>query len=260
VSERDIPMKYILIGVLLFTLPLLALYQAIVGNWGVSIPMTVIMIVAGFLFVSVSAYMAGLVGSSNNPVSGLTICTILFAARGAGADARAIVADRRGRRDHDRRGGLLRGLHRRRQPAGPQVRATCRRDAVEAAADAGDRRGLERAGDGADAEPAVEGLRHRRAPSAEHPEPAARAAGQPDGVGGEGHLRRRTAVDMIGAGAGIGAAIIVLDEILKARAGEVPRAGARLRGRHLPAGGPGGADLLRRPARAFRGAPPRPAT
>ena len=33
----------------------------------------------GFLFCSVSAYMAGLVGSSNNPVSGITICTILFA-------------------------------------------------------------------------------------------------------------------------------------------------------------------------------------
>ena len=41
--------------------------------------MTIIMIVAGFLFVSVSAYMAGLVGSSNNPVSGITIATILFA-------------------------------------------------------------------------------------------------------------------------------------------------------------------------------------
>jgi putative OPT family oligopeptide transporter len=41
--------------------------------------MAVIMIVAGFLFSSVSGYMAGLVGSSNNPVSGITICTILFA-------------------------------------------------------------------------------------------------------------------------------------------------------------------------------------
>jgi putative OPT family oligopeptide transporter len=79
-TERDIPMKYILMGLVVFTLPLLALYQAIVAQWAVSIPMTVIMIVAGFLFVSVSAYMAGLVGSSNNPVSGLTICTILFAA------------------------------------------------------------------------------------------------------------------------------------------------------------------------------------
>jgi putative OPT family oligopeptide transporter len=69
-----------LIGLVLFTLPLLALYQAIVGQWMVSVPMTLIMITAGFLFVSVSAYMAGLVGSSNNPVSGMTICTILFAA------------------------------------------------------------------------------------------------------------------------------------------------------------------------------------
>jgi putative OPT family oligopeptide transporter len=42
--------------------------------------MTIIMIVAGFLFCSVSAYMAGLVGTSNNPVSGMTIGTILFSA------------------------------------------------------------------------------------------------------------------------------------------------------------------------------------
>ena len=79
-TERDIPMKFIAIGLVVFTLPLLALYQSIVGLWYASIPMTIIMVVAGFLFVSVSAYMAGLVGSSNNPVSGITISTILFAA------------------------------------------------------------------------------------------------------------------------------------------------------------------------------------
>jgi len=78
-TERDLPMNAILIGTLLFTLPLFALYHTIVGSVGVSLPMTIIMIVAGFLFCSVSAYMAGLVGSSNNPVSGITICTILFA-------------------------------------------------------------------------------------------------------------------------------------------------------------------------------------
>ena len=63
-----------------FTLPLAALYYAIVDNLGVAVSMTVIMILAGFVFCSVSAYMAGLVGSSNSPVSGITICTILFAA------------------------------------------------------------------------------------------------------------------------------------------------------------------------------------
>ena len=79
-TERDLPMKWMLAALVLFVLPLLALYQAIVGQWFVSVPMTIIMIVAGFLFVSVSAYLAGLVGSSNNPVSGITIATILFAA------------------------------------------------------------------------------------------------------------------------------------------------------------------------------------
>src|SRR6185436_5840916 len=68
-----------LIGIVLFTLPLAVLYNAIVDNAGVAMTMTLIMIVAGFIFCSVSAYLAGLVGSSNNPVSGITICTILFA-------------------------------------------------------------------------------------------------------------------------------------------------------------------------------------
>lgn len=78
-TERDLPMKWMLVALVVFVVPLLLLYQAIVGMWHVSIPMAIIMIVAGFLFVSVSAYLAGLVGSSNNPVSGITIATILFA-------------------------------------------------------------------------------------------------------------------------------------------------------------------------------------
>jgi putative OPT family oligopeptide transporter len=79
-TDQDLPMKWVLVGIVLFTLPLLALYQTIVGSLAVSLPMTIIMVVAGFLFCSVSAYMAGLVGSSNNPVSGITIATILFSA------------------------------------------------------------------------------------------------------------------------------------------------------------------------------------
>jgi len=77
-TEQDLPMKAMLTGLVLFTIPLAILYQLIVDNLAVSLLMTVIMIVAGFVFTSVSAYMAGLVGSSNNPVSGITICTILF--------------------------------------------------------------------------------------------------------------------------------------------------------------------------------------
>jgi putative OPT family oligopeptide transporter len=87
-TDRDLPMKAVLIGTVLFTIPLGVLYWWILkssglsfgGSVGVAAAMSVIMIAAGFLFCSVSAYMAGLVGSSNNPVSGITIATILFAA------------------------------------------------------------------------------------------------------------------------------------------------------------------------------------
>ncbi len=97
-TEQDLPMHSVLAGVVLFTLPLWALYQVIVGSLGVSLVMAVIMIISGFLFCSVSAYMAGLVGSSNNPVSGITIATILFAAvvllalLGAGAPIGPVAA------------------------------------------------------------------------------------------------------------------------------------------------------------------------
>jgi putative OPT family oligopeptide transporter len=77
-TEQDTPMKFVLSGIALFVIPIFFLYQNIVGNVGVSLAMAIMMLVAGFLFSSVAAYMAGLVGSSNNPISGITIATILF--------------------------------------------------------------------------------------------------------------------------------------------------------------------------------------
>jgi putative OPT family oligopeptide transporter len=78
-TERDLPMTAILIGIVLFVLPLFGLYYAVVDHLGIAFAMAVVMVIAGFVFSSVSGYMAGLVGSSNNPVSGITISTILFA-------------------------------------------------------------------------------------------------------------------------------------------------------------------------------------
>ncbi len=77
-TERDLPMSLILLGIGLFVIPLFVLYHAVVHSVGIAVAMSLIMIVAGFVFSSVSGYMAGLVGSSNNPVSGITISTILF--------------------------------------------------------------------------------------------------------------------------------------------------------------------------------------
>lgn len=77
-TELDAPMNLVLIGVAVLIVPLFLIYQIATGSIWVSVPMSLVMLVAGFLFCSVAAYMAGLVGSSNNPISGVTIATILL--------------------------------------------------------------------------------------------------------------------------------------------------------------------------------------
>lgn len=77
--EHDMSMHWVLIIIVLSIIPLFFLYHFLVGNVGMSITMALIMVIAGFLFSAVSGYMTGLVGSSNNPISGVTIATILFA-------------------------------------------------------------------------------------------------------------------------------------------------------------------------------------
>jgi putative OPT family oligopeptide transporter len=79
-TERDASPTWILCLLGLSLLPMALLYYGVVGSVGVALLMTVEMSVAAFLFSSVAAYMAGLVGSSSNPVSGVTIATIMLAA------------------------------------------------------------------------------------------------------------------------------------------------------------------------------------
>ena len=42
--------------------------------------LTVVMIILGFLFAAVAGYLVGLLGSSNNPISGLTLSTLIISA------------------------------------------------------------------------------------------------------------------------------------------------------------------------------------
>lgn len=77
--ENDLPMQWVLVIIIISIIPLFFLYHFLIGSFRMSISMAVIMVIAGFLFSAVSGYMTGLVGSSNNPVSGVTIATILFA-------------------------------------------------------------------------------------------------------------------------------------------------------------------------------------
>ena len=72
-TEQDIPMKVVLLGILIISV-VMWLVPAIPLNLFTAL----IVIVFGFFFATVSSRMVGLIGSSNNPVSGMAIATLLI--------------------------------------------------------------------------------------------------------------------------------------------------------------------------------------
>lgn len=72
-TDQDIPMPLVLAGVLVIAL-VLWLFPPIPLNFFTAL----IVIIFGFFFATVSSRMVGLIGSSNNPVSGMAIATLLI--------------------------------------------------------------------------------------------------------------------------------------------------------------------------------------
>ena len=83
-TEFDTPINYVFIVVLLSTIPLFMIFNYALAEYPdrlfISAVMTFLMLIFGFIFSSVAGYMAGLVGSSNNPISGVTIATVIVSA------------------------------------------------------------------------------------------------------------------------------------------------------------------------------------
>jgi putative OPT family oligopeptide transporter len=77
-EEKDLPINYVFAAILAMLVPISLTYFGIIGSWTSAIVLSLVMTIFGFLFSAVAAYMAGVVGSSNNPISGVTIATILF--------------------------------------------------------------------------------------------------------------------------------------------------------------------------------------
>ena len=77
-QERDLPMNYVFIGLIALLLPVFLIYLEVLKSIPLAALLSLVMMIFGFLFSAVASHMAGVVGSSNNPVSGVTIATILF--------------------------------------------------------------------------------------------------------------------------------------------------------------------------------------
>ena len=79
-TDRDLPFNWVFVGIVLATLAVFAVYFYFTGQVTAALVATVVMIIAGFFFSAVSGNLVGLIGSSNNPISGLTISTLIIAA------------------------------------------------------------------------------------------------------------------------------------------------------------------------------------
>jgi len=78
--DQDIPLKWIGISIAALTIPIALLYYHFTGRAAASIILSIVMIGVAFLLSAVGGYLVGLVGSSNQPVSGLTLSALVLAA------------------------------------------------------------------------------------------------------------------------------------------------------------------------------------
>ena len=77
-TDQDLPTSQGVVILLLAGVTTIVLYAALTGSTSIAIVAGVVMVIASFFFVAVSSYIVGLVGASNNPVSGMTICALIF--------------------------------------------------------------------------------------------------------------------------------------------------------------------------------------
>jgi putative OPT family oligopeptide transporter len=79
-TERDLSFKTVLAGVAAVFVLMIALYLYFTKVLPGAIFAALVMLVTGFFFAAVSGNLVGMIGSSNNPISGLTLATTIVAA------------------------------------------------------------------------------------------------------------------------------------------------------------------------------------
>ncbi len=80
-TDQDLSMKWVVVGIIGLIAGILLLPQlglSIFDDWKVSVVGAILILVLGFLFVTVSSRLTGEIGSSSNPISGMTVATLLI--------------------------------------------------------------------------------------------------------------------------------------------------------------------------------------
>ncbi len=79
-EDRDIPLPWIVIGSAVLLIPVTAVYYYYTGGIVAALVSALAMTVTGFFLCAVGGYLVGLVGASNQPLSGLTLSSLIIAA------------------------------------------------------------------------------------------------------------------------------------------------------------------------------------
>ncbi len=79
-TDKDLPFPMIMFAIIGLVIPMVFLYNLFTHNIGSSLVSAIVMIFMGLLFAAVAGYLVGVIGSSSNPISGLTLTTLLIAA------------------------------------------------------------------------------------------------------------------------------------------------------------------------------------
>jgi putative OPT family oligopeptide transporter len=78
--ERDLRIKFVLFGLAATFVAMIFLYRVFAGSYPPALLAAAVMAIMGFFFAAVSGNLVGTIGSSNNPISGLTLSTLIIAA------------------------------------------------------------------------------------------------------------------------------------------------------------------------------------
>jgi putative OPT family oligopeptide transporter len=79
-TEKDLPFGMVLIAIGILILLMIVLYTYFTQAFGSAVLAAIVMSFAAFVFAAVAGYLVGIIGSSSNPISGLTLSTLLIAA------------------------------------------------------------------------------------------------------------------------------------------------------------------------------------
>lgn len=79
-TQIDLNFKVVFLGLAVTFVAMIALYNFFAGSLAAAAVAATVMIILGFFFAAVSGNLLGVIGSSNNPISGLTLSTLIIAA------------------------------------------------------------------------------------------------------------------------------------------------------------------------------------